>query len=90
MAGLISTDKGMLCSERGFQDLLNEQECLNAVKFATSVHDKAKLVHTLNNANKPKGCYIYPTNGQMNFNYHPSGKSALTASSICKIGNKLF
>ena len=83
----LHTDRGTTCSENLLGDLSNDQECSDAVNYATSFNLNANYVETRSWARYPKGCYIYDS-GEMYFNSHPDGENRGETRSICISGNK--
>ena len=86
-AAFIHTDFGVTCSDNGFIDLSNDQECLDAVNYAKSFNREANYIKEVSREFDPKGCFIYET-GNMFFNLHSTGRNNVYTRSICKTGNK--
>ena len=91
MLQLVHTpDKWHTCSDSGLKQLTNEQECLDAVKYAKSFNKHAYYRETEFTSYKPKGCIIYD-NGEMYFNSHPTGGDTKgSTNGICRKGNGQF
>ena len=85
-AALIHTTKGTSCSDGRFQDLSTEGECVDAVNYAKSFNGHAQYVFSGSWEHSPKGCVIYPNNGNMYFNKHTSGSNQVGSRCICYNG----
>ena len=83
---LLHTRRGTTCAFEGLEDLSNDQECSEAVKYARSLNQNASYFKVVSWETYPKGCTIYD-DGRMYFNQHPSGMNEGITRSICKKGN---
>ena len=87
LADFVHTDNGFTCSDSGFRDLSNAQECSGAVSYTRSFNRKAHYAYALSSGTVPKGCYIWDYEGEMYFNTHPTGGRRSSVASICRKGN---
>ena len=72
----------------GLKDLTNEDECSNAVTYATSLNRNAKYRGAGRWYFYPKGCHMLD-HGHMYFNSHPTGTKHKNSKTICA-GNRYF
>ena len=88
-AEFIHTDDGVTCSDSGFMDLRNAEECSDAVNYAKSFNGNAHYVSAGFSSIDHKGCFMY-SSGEMYFNTHPTGGRRSQSYSICRKGNIQF
>ena len=86
-AELVHTENGVTCSDSGFINLVTEQECFDAVRYAKSFNSKIKYLGAKSFSSRPSGCFFILDYGVMYWNTNSRGQGSYSCTSICRGGN---